>query len=207
MALSASLSNIFVNRHLKINSHWPKKCYCTGYGVKFPSWETPWLCPSKSKGVKTLIRVSHTKLVWVQNRNDRNVPRISDPILGWETEGLETYSCSWHFGQFHKKPLVKFLSIHISCHHYYNDKPKEFSIIYFFLHLHSADFTEQNCQRFWLLLLINVGGTLLEMIALSPVQSFPRILIHKAILFINTFTIFGTTKVIGLLVAIFDVDC
>ena len=37
----------------------------------------------------------------------------------------------------------------------------------------------------------------LVMIALSLVQSFTRILIHNAILFINTLTMFGTTKVIG----------
>ena len=38
---------------------------------------------------------------------------------------------------------------------------------------------------------------LLEMIALSVVQSFAGILIHNAILFINTTTMFGTTIVIG----------
>ena len=38
---------------------------------------------------------------------------------------------------------------------------------------------------------------LLAIIALSAVQSFPRLLIHNAILFINTSTMLGTRKVIG----------
>ena len=40
-------------------------------------------------------------------------------------------------------------------------------------------------------------NTLLEIIALSTVQSFARIPIHNVILFINTSTMLGTTKVIG----------
>ena len=36
-----------------------------------------------------------------------------------------------------------------------------------------------------------------EIIALSAVQSFPRLLIHNAILFINTSTMIGTREVIG----------
>ena len=45
--------------------------------------------------------------------------------------------------------------------------------------------------------------TLLAMIALSAVQS----LIHNAILFINTSTMLGTTKVIGYWADIFGDNC
>ena len=38
---------------------------------------------------------------------------------------------------------------------------------------------------------------LLEIIALPAVQSFPRLLFHNVILFINTLTIPGTREVIG----------
>ena len=41
------------------------------------------------------------------------------------------------------------------------------------------------------------GGPLLAIIALSAVQSFPRLLIHNAIWFINTSTMLGTREVIG----------
>ena len=46
---------------------------------------------------------------------------------------------------------------------------------------------------------VEVGScpTSLEMIILSAVQSFVQMLIHSAILFINTSTILGTTKIIG----------
>ena len=39
--------------------------------------------------------------------------------------------------------------------------------------------------------------SLLEIVALSAVQSFPRLLIHNAFLFINTSTMLGTKEVTG----------
>ena len=39
--------------------------------------------------------------------------------------------------------------------------------------------------------------SVLEIIVLSAAQSFPRLLIHNAILFINTPTMHGTKEVIG----------
>ena len=45
----------------------------------------------------------------------------------------------------------------------------------------------------YLLSLYNLS--LLEIIALSAAQSFPRLLIHNAILFINTSTMLGTKAV------------
>ena len=52
-------------------------------------------------------------------------------------------------------------------------------------------------QRPHMVIQKRVSGTLLEIIALSAVLSFPRLLIHNTIFFINTSTMLSTREVIG----------